>query len=475
MGKIISIAALFFWVSIFPAEAQAPQQEKIPKRMNFNDGFYDEISPVILKDKIVFCSNRRIRGPLDRTGFNGRLYNFFQAAKKDTTEFMKPEILKTGRTNLFNNGPFCFSPDGRTIYFTSEIETGNLTKRKDFINHLGIFSAPYYGDNVGSISPFRYNNRSYDTGQPSLSSDGKFLYFASDMPGGMGGSDIYYCELVKGEWSNPVNMGSPVNSNANENYPYLHSSGRLYFASNRTGGMGKLDLYVTTMANGIWQSPAPLPEPINSSSDDFALVADENLRNIYFASNRNSTDDIFQYSLVVKKTVSCDSIQENSYCYRFTEEIASKSDSIPFKYVWNFGDGTRDSGILVEHCYPGPGTYTLQLDAVNLITDEIIFNQKTEIIEIADIEQPYFSVPDTVIAGMRVQLSADKSNLPGWTIGQYAWSFDDGPDMTGLNVDKTFSIPGVYSIQLFVSGFPDGGKIQKEVCVSKKIVVIPKQ
>jgi len=474
MGKKIFTAVLFFLVSIFSAEAQQQQQVKMPERLNFNDGYYDEISPAIIKGKIVFCSNRRIRGPLDRTGFNGRLYNFFQAEIKDTSGFMKPEILTTGRTNLFNNGPFCFSPDGGTIYFTSEIETGNLTRSKDFKNHLGIFSAPYYGDKVGSISPFRHNNKGYDTGQPSLSNDGKILYFASDMPGGIGGSDIYYCELVNGEWSNPINLGSRVNSNANENYPYFHSSGRLYFASNRTGGIGKLDLYVTTMAAGIWQSPSLLPEPINSTSDDFALVADENLGKVYFASNRNSTDDIFRYSLSVKKVVSCDSLQENSYCYRFTEEIASVSDSIPFRYVWNFGDGTRDSGVIVEHCYPGPGTYTLQLDAVNLVTDEILFNQKTEIIEVTDIEQPYFSIPDTLIAGRQVHLSADKSNLPGWAIDHFSWNFGDGPDITGLNADKTFGVPGIYTIQLFVYGTPQDGKIQKEACVSKKIVVIPK-
>ena len=133
-----------------------------------------------------------------------------------------------------------------------------------------------------------------------------------------------------------------------------------------------------------------------------------------------------------------------------------------------------DSGIVVEHCYPGPGTYTLQLDAVNLITDEVIFNQKTEIVDVTDIEQPYISSPDTVIAGRPVKLSADKTNLPEWNIGQYYWSFGDETVSSGKNVDKTFRVPGVYSVQLIISDFPQDGNSSREACVSKKIVVIRK-
>jgi hypothetical protein len=477
MGKIILIAGLFLGAIILSQEtlAQNPGIFEV-RRMNFNSGIFNEISPYIVKDKIVFCSDRRFSGIFDRTAWDGyRLFNFYQADRKDTIDFLKPVVLKSSRSYLFNNGPFSFSADGGTIYFTSEIETSDLTKNKSFKNHLGIFYAPCYNDKVGSISPFRHNNKGYDIGQPSLSIDGKLLYFASDMPGGVGGSDIYYSEMVNGEWTAPVNLGPVVNSTANENYPYIHPSGKLYFASNRAGGIGSLDLYFTAMTAGVWQPPSLLPEPINSSSDDFALVADDNLQKGYFASNRASTDDIYQFSSSMKRLVTCDSMQENSYCYRFTEENAAKFDSIPFRYIWNFGDGTKDSGIIVEHCYPGPGTYTLQLDAVNLITEEIIINQKSEIVEVTDFEQPYFSSPDTIVTGMSMQLSADKTNLPGWTIGQYYWSFGDETVSTGLNVDKTYGFPGEYTIQLIVSDFPQDGNSAKEVCVSKKIMVIPKR
>jgi hypothetical protein len=295
------------------------------------------------------------------------------------------------------------------------------------------------------------------------------------MPGGLGGSDIYYCELVNGEWSDPVNLGPKVNSPVNENYPYIHPSGKLFFASNRQGGYGKLDLYFTTKSEGVWQPPSLLPEPINSTSDDFALVAEDNLQKGYFASNRGSTDDIYQFTSSMKRMASCDSIRENSYCFRFTEENAAKSDSIPFRYVWNFGDGTKDYGIVVEHCYSGPGTYELQLDAENLVTNEIIFNQKTEIVEVKDIEQPYITAPDTTIAGRQVILSADKTNLPGWNIGQYYWNFGDETVLNGQEVEKVYTTPGVYNIQLIVSDPDAGSDGSREACVSKNIVVIPKR
>ncbi len=477
MGKILFIAALFF-STLVAGQVTKTQQSGIyaVKRMSFNSDIYSEISPVILKDGIFFCSDRRFSSITDRTAWAGyRLYNFYMAAKKDTAEFRKPVVVESNRSYKFNNGPLCFSSDGGTIYFTSEIVTSSLTSKRDFKNHSGIFYASCSGDMVGNINAFKFNNNSYNIGQPSLSSDGRFLFFASDMPGGSGGSDIYYCEQVNGEWSDPVNLGPGVNTSANENYPYIHPSGKLFFASNRQAGYGNLDLYFTTQQEGIWQSPSLLPEEINSSSDDFALVADDNLQNGYFSSNRSSTDDIYQFTSTMKRMTSCDSMRENSYCYRFTEENAAKSDSIPFRYVWNFGDGTKDYGPVVEHCYSGPGIYELQLDAENLETNEIIFNQKTEIVEVLDFEQPYISAPDTAITGRPVRLNADKTNLPGWNIGQYYWNFGDETVLNGKEVEKVYRAPGVYNIQLIVSD-PDGVKNgTREACVSKNIIVIPKR
>lgn len=443
--------------------------------MPFNLSGFSTISPVIVKDGIIFCSDRRFSAIKDRIGFDGRrIYNIYLAEKRDTTEFRKPRILKSERSNKFNNGPLCFTPDGKTTYFTSEIETGKMAEDKNFVNHSGIFIADLSGTDLVSLRPFKYNDPKYDIGQPSISNDGKYIFFASDMPGGSGGSDLYYCELINGEWSAPVNLGPKVNSAGSENYPYIHQSGKLYFSSYRPGGIGNLDVYFTLLSNGLWENPVLLPEPINSTSDDFAFVAESNLQKGYFSSNRRKDDEIYQFVSTIIRKASCDTLVENSYCYRFYEENAIKYDKVPFRYEWKFGDGKRAAGADVVHCFNGPGTYTVQLDVVNLITKKTTYNEKSETVVVTEIEQPYITAPDSVVANQRIALNADSTNLPGWKISQYYWNFGDETIAVGKDVDKSYNKPGTYNIQLIISAQPEPGASAREACISKNIIVLPK-
>src|SRR5450759_1293356 len=468
---IITVVLIVPLVSL-QTVAQQPSVYKVT-RMSFNSDAFSEISPVIVKDGVIFCSNRRFSGFKDRTAYDGhRLYNIYLAERKDTSDWRKPKELKSERSSLFNNGPLCFAPDGKTVYFTSEVETGKAAKKKNFKNHSGIFIADLSGTDLDSLRPFKYNNPQYEVGQPSVSNDGKYIFFASDMPGGQGGSDISYYELLNGEWAAPVNLGPKVNSSGVENYPYMHPSGKLYFTSNRPGGVGKLDIYFTSLNNGTWEDPVLLPEPINSTSDDFAFVAEDNLQTGYFSSNRRRNDDIYKFASTIIRKSPCDTLVENSYCYRFLEENAVKFDTMPFRYEWKFGDGNKANGPVVEHCYSGPGTYLVQLDVVNLITKEVLFNEKTDTLVVKDIEQPYISGPDRINMGQKIMLSADSTNLPGWKIAQYYWNFGDETIAIGKEVDKTYIKPGTYNIQLIISTEPEPGGIVREACISKNIIVI---
>ena len=453
-------------------QAQQPSVYQVT-RMSFNTGAFSEISPVIVKDGIVFCSDRRFSGIKDRTSFDGRrLYNIWSAVRKDTLKWEQPEMLKSERSTLFNNGPLCFAPDGKTVYFTSEIETGKAARKKNFRNHSGIFIAELKGTDLVSLHPFKYNNPQYEVGQPSVSKDGKYLFFTSDMPGGQGRSDLYYCENINGEWSSPVNLGPEVNSPQVDNYPNMHPSGKLYFSSNRPGGPGRLDVYYTMLSYGKWDSPVLMPEPINSPSDDFAFVADENLQTGYFSSNRRFNDDIYRFASTIIRKASCDTLVENNYCYEMIEENAVKFDTLPFRYEWKFGDGEKGIGASVIHCYSGAGSYLVQLDVVNLITKEILYNEKTYNLEISNVEQPYISCPDEGTAGQNIRFSAESTNLPGWKIARYYWNFGDETIEIGKEVDKTYIKPGTYNVQLIVSTEPEPGGIIREACVSKNIMII---
>ncbi len=446
----------------------------VVKRLSFSSEAFSEISPVIVKDGIIFCSDRRFSALKDRTAFDGhRLYNIYIVGRVDSSEWTRPTELKSERSSLFNNGPLCFAPDNKTVYFTSEVETGKEAKRRNFKNHSGIFIGELSGEEVVSVRPFQYNNLQYDVGHPSVSSDGKYLFFASDMPGGNGSSDLYYCEFINGEWSSPVNMGPGVNSSGADNFPYMHPSGKLYFTSDRPGGPGKLDLYSTSLYLGKWEVPVLLPEPINSASDDFAFVAEPNLQTGYFSSNRSRNDDIYQFRSTIIRKASCPELEENSYCYRFMEENAVKFDTLPFRYEWKFGDGEKAIGPVVEHCYNGPGSYLVQLDVVNLITKEVMYNEKSDMLVLEEIVQPYITSPDTLKAGAVIRMDAAKSNLPGWTIAQYYWNFGDETIAIGKEIDKSFIKPGTYNVQLIISTEPEPGGMVREACVSKNIIVAP--
>lgn len=468
--KILVIALMALICPL--AVAQQPSIYNV-KRMNFNTAGFSEISPVIIKDGILFCSDRRFSGITDRTDFNGRrLYDLYLAEKKDSSGFERPHIIKSERSTKFNIGPLCVAPDGKTIYFTSEVETGKIAENKNYKNHSGIFIAELNGSELGTIRPFKYNDTQYDIGQPSISSDGKYIFFASDKPGGSGKSDLYYCEFINGDWSAPVNLGPTVNTAGSEIYPYMHRSGKLYFTSDRPGGYGGMDVYFTTLTRGIWDTPILLPEPINSTYDDFAYVADANQQTGYFASNRRNEDDIYRFeSTIIRKAV-CDTLQENNYCYRFFEENAVRYDTMPFRYEWKFGDGKMATGSSVEHCFDKPGVYTVTLDAVNLITNEVSFNEKTETIVVSEIEQPYISAPDKIDSNTNIALSADSTNLPGWKISRYYWNFGDETVAVGSDVSKSYRKPGTYNIQLIVTEEPEPGSEARETCISKNIIVV---
>jgi hypothetical protein len=473
-GLTILLFILFVVLSENGVSAQEASPYKVT-RLSFNIPAFSEISPVIYKDGIIFCSDRRLSGVVDRTSFdNRRLYNIYFAEKKDTSDWRKPNEVKSDRSAQFNTGPLCIAPDGKTIYFTSEIETGVPSRSRKFRNHSGIFTAELSGLQLIKIQPFKYNNSSFDMGQPSISANGRYLYFASDMPGGQGGSDIWFCESVNGEWSAPVNLGPKVNSSGTDNYPCIHPSGRLYFTSNRPGGKGGLDVYSSDVIDDAWETPIRLPEPINSTSDDFAFVAQPDLQKGYFSSNRRRNDDIYEFTTTIIRKAKCDTLEINNYCYEFVEENAVKYDTIPFKFEWWFGDGNTSTGRLVEHCYTKPGKYLVQLDVTNMVTKEVKVNEKSQVLLVQDVEQPYISCPGIADAGRIITLSADSTNLPGWDISQYYWNFGDETIAMGKNVEKAFNRAGTYNIQLVVSTKPEAGGMIREACVSKDIRIIKK-
>jgi hypothetical protein len=240
----------------------------------------------------------------------------------------------------FNDGPATFSPDGLDIYYSRNLDLDSRSRDVfDSRNQLGLFSARWIDTAWSDVTPFPYNSTKYSLTTPALSADGQRIYFASNMPGGYGGADLWYCDISEDGWLSPVNLGPQINTRGNESYPFENGAGILYFASDGLKGFGKKDIFFTREHKGEWADPVHLNAEINSSEDDFGLVTDPNGKAGYFSSNRKNKDDIYHFVTRFPQFYECDSLQKNHYCYLFYDEARMDIDSLPLSYMWHFGTG----------------------------------------------------------------------------------------------------------------------------------------
>ncbi|RXQ96529.1 hypothetical protein EO244_02550 [Ancylomarina salipaludis] len=262
---------------------------------------YSDFSPSYYKDNLIFCSGRKSKDYRDdRYEWNGEYFLelfLFDASKEPTKQIVR---FGNGIGTKYHEGAVCFSSDFKTMFFTrSNYFKGKLNRDENGANNLKIFIAEEKNGRWKVSGEFPYNSDAYSVGHPSLSIDGKTLYFVSDMPGGFGGTDIYRSYFRDGEWSKPENMGSRVNTKGDEMFPFFNSRNSLFFSSDGHAGKGGLDLYVVN-TDGREFEVGHLGSPMNSSSDDFSIIINAEGRIGYFASNRSGgvgEDDIYSFEI----------------------------------------------------------------------------------------------------------------------------------------------------------------------------------
>ncbi|OFY47288.1 MAG: hypothetical protein A2Y87_00295 [Bacteroidetes bacterium RBG_13_46_8] len=444
------------------------------RKLPFCGTLTNEFAPVIYKNGLVYCSDKRNTILLSYTDLQNKyLTDIYWSEQKKSGKFGNPQNFSKEIATQYYEGPVTFSSDGNTIYFTRSMDItkkrGN-SMRGDSV--LGIFSSEFVNGEWTAPKQFPYSRLNINTAYPCLSDDGRQLFFCSTDPRGYGGYDIYVSEIVNGQPRNPVNLGIKINTPENDGYPFLHKSGRLYFSSRGHGGRGGLDIFYTQFVNGEWMDPVAMPDPFNTINDDFGLVFNASADTAFFTSTRGNSMDIYMAYSTLPVFNECNEQQINEYCYTFYEAHAMTLDTTLFNYEWDLGDGTRKRGLTADHCFAKTGNYTILLNVIDLVTREVYYNEATYSLLVEDIKQPYITAVDTAYVGTDIQFSALKSNLD-FTIAGYYWDFGDASRAENRDALHTFRRPGIYNVQLGVTGtVADENAFPDKACVIKKIVVM---
>ncbi|MBX2894429.1 MAG: OmpA family protein [Cyclobacteriaceae bacterium] len=376
--------------------------------MEFNTPFSD-FSPVAYKQGLVFVSSRH-KGNLHKHVFGWNNTPFLNHYFIDTTglskylhdhDFKREDHVTYDDPNLYAYGERLHTDETRTtsndtrttgyystyfrkrtdpLYFGKEVEPfgafntkiheGPLTfnstqdlvvftrnhtiKSSTGVTNLNLLLSRWTGNAWSDTKPLPFNDVNYSVAHPAFNETTTYLYFASDMPGGLGGTDLYRVAYNNGQWGTPENLGEPINTNGNEQFPFV-SNNILYFASDGHGGLGGLDIFAANLKN-----PAQLKNmgyPINTNKDDFGFIVNTSGTAGFFSSNRHRTgldDDI--YSFIRTRPITFTTPVTIVVADRVTEKIIPGAIVKP---AANLRPCTTDErGLCVYEIEPGNYTFT---------------------------------------------------------------------------------------------------------------------
>lgn len=229
--------------------------------------------------------------------------DMFYAEVDNEGRINNPQVVEDINT-LYNDGPVAFDPHHGMLYVTqNQVKRAKPLANKDGEVQLKIRMFHYNDGQWKDKGDFPYTSTEYSMAHPSMSPNGQHLYFASNMPGGHGGTDIYRCERTSKGWAEPENLGSTINTSGNEVFPFEAGNNVLYFSSDGYPGLGGLDVFRTYSFDHNWTAAENMGVPINSAQDDFGLTFVKSSSG-FFSSNRKGKgldDDIFWFDLLSRR------------------------------------------------------------------------------------------------------------------------------------------------------------------------------
>ena len=290
-----------------------PSPYTITNDSTLNTGFSDWGLTYSGKTGFIFTSDRTTADNQTDNRTGNSWFNLYEADLNGNN--VKELTLSTAARDIFNDeyhiGPIALNSNADTAYIT--VATGiskkllpvdpKETRRSQplYTRRLELLMATWKDDQWVVFDRFPYNNvQQYSVGDAALSKDGRIIYFASDMPGGEGKTDIWYCEKrTDGSWGKPVNCGKTINTREEDAFPTIGGDGALYYSSKGLLGMGGYDIYRTSGGKTTWTTPQNLKYPINTTSDDFYMITADG-KSGYLSSNREGgkgSDDIYSFNL----------------------------------------------------------------------------------------------------------------------------------------------------------------------------------
>ncbi|MDO8366941.1 MAG: OmpA family protein [Saprospiraceae bacterium] len=260
-----------------------------------------EFSPTFYEDGIVFIStNTAGLKKLTDESLKLPAMSILRSQRNAEGALSTPEPFAKELSSLYHEGPVCFDRTAETVFFSrNALIDGKEKIAKDKAQKMRLYVSRKSGGLWSEPEPLPFNANEFDDCHPAISIDGDKLFFASNRPGGLGGMDLYVSYKVGESWSEPVNLGAGVNTAGNDAFPFIHADNTLYFASDgQADGKGGFDLYYAIPEGSVWTKPINMGDPFNTGSDDIGLIIDLNKINGYYSSNGaggQGGDEIFSF------------------------------------------------------------------------------------------------------------------------------------------------------------------------------------
>ncbi|MDT0644386.1 OmpA family protein [Zunongwangia sp. F363] len=373
------------------------------KKAEFNSDLSD--FGAFEKDGIIYFVSARAEGVAEKD----RIYSwngepFLDVYQLDTASMAISPVSGEINTKL-HDGPLVISPDGKTAYFNRNNYLGNKEGKRDkkATNNLKIYKATLTGNVWTDVEELPFNDKSYSVGHPALSPDGKTLYFTSDMPGGIGGSDLYKVSInADGTYGLPQNLGEKINTPREEAFAFIDKDSTLYFSSTGHGGLGLMDIFRIDLKDENAE-PENLGEPVNSNLDDFAFFKISDSNKGYISSNRDAnSDDIYSFNqlnpLILKGTVT-DAVNDKPIASATVRLMDNENTQLAFLETNEDGEFStaiaRDSQFPIEAKEIKYQTFTGTVDTRNSDEkDTLVYNIQLQPVKdpeyLAEIDTIYF-------------------------------------------------------------------------------------